>query len=111
MICVCVPESVRVPVPLAPELIVAPPPRVTVIVPLATLSLVVDRLLSPSLTLTPAIAKEVFLTTVWADGITLMGASTTELTVIATVLEFVNAVASVDRTVSVSEPLKLALPW
>ena len=49
--------------------------------------------------------------TVCAPGTVFTGPSFTELTVIATASESVAPLASVDSTVSVSAPLKSALPW
>ena len=111
MIWACVPESVRVELPLAPALIVAPPARLTFNVPLVTVSCVVARLPSTSLTLTPLIESAVSSLTVCAPGTVFTGPSFTELTVIETASESVTPLPSVDRTVSVSEPLKLRLPW
>jgi hypothetical protein len=48
--------------------------------------------------------------TVCAPGTVFTGASLTAVTVIATVSESVAPLASVDSTVSVSAPLKSALP-
>ena len=98
-------------VPFAPALIVAPPARLTVTVPFVTVSCVVDRLPSTSLTLTPPIESAVSSFTVCAPGTVFTGPSFTELTVIATASESVDALPSVVGTVSVSEPLKFRLPW
>ena len=111
MIWACVPESVRVEDPLAPALIVAPPARLTFSAPLVTLSCVVERLPSTSLTLTPAIESAVSSFTVCAPGTLFTGPSFTALTVIATLSESVAPLVSVDSTVRPSAPLKLALPW
>ena len=111
MICACVPDSVRVEEPFAPALMVAPPARLTFSEPLVTVSCVVARLPSTSLTLTPAMESAVSSLTVCAPGTVLTGPSFTELTVIATASESVAPLASVDTTVSASAPLKSALPW
>ena len=76
-----------------------------------TVSCVVARLPSTSLTETPAIESDVSSLTVCAPGTVFTGPSFTEVTVIATASESVAPLASVDSTVSVSAPLKLALPW
>ncbi len=111
MICACVPDSVRVEEPLAPALMLAPPARLTFNVPLATVSCVVARLPSTSLTEIPPIESNVSSFTVCAPGTVFTGPSFTEETVIETASESVAPFASVERTVSVSEPLKSALPW
>ena len=111
MICACVPESVRVELPLAPALMLAPPTKLTFSEPLATVSCVETRLPSTSLTEMPAMESAVSSLTVCAPGTVLRGPSFTDVTVIATASESVAPFASVDRTVSVSAPLKLALPW
>ena len=105
------PDSVRVEEPFAPALIVAPPARLTFSAPLVTVSCVVDRLPSTSLTEIPPIESAVSSLTVCAPGTVFTGPSFTELTVIATASESVAPFASVDSTVSVSAPLKSALPW
>ena len=87
----------------------APPPAVTLSVPLVTVSVVVSALLSTSATETPAIGRVVSSLTVCAPGTVLTGASFTGLTVMATVSVSV-AVPSPVVTVSVSEPLKSRLP-
>ncbi len=110
MICVSLPDKVSVALPLAPALMVAPPARLTFSVPLATASCVVDRLPSTSLTEMPAIGSEASSFTVCAPGTVFTGPSFTEVTVMATASESVAPLASVDRTLSVSEPLKSALP-
>jgi hypothetical protein len=66
---------------------------------------------STSFTEIPAIESEVSSLTVCAPGTVFSGPSFTEVTVIATASESVAPFASVDRTVSVSAPLKSALPW
>ena len=71
--------------PLAPLVIVAPPARLTVRLPLSTLSLLVARLPSTSLTLMPVMASAVSSFTVWAPGTVLTGASLTAVTVIVVV--------------------------
>ena len=111
LICACVPDSVSVELPFAPALIVAPPARLTFSAPLVTLTCVVDRLPSTSLTEIPPIGSAVSSLTVCAAGTTLTGPSFTELTVIATASESVAPLASVESRVSVSAPLKSALPW
>ncbi len=111
LICAWVPDSVSVPLPLAPAEIVAPPARLTLTVPLATESCVVERLPSTSFTLMPETDSAVFQTVVCAPGTVLTGASATAATVIATVSESVRPLLSVLVTVSVSAPLKFALPW
>ena len=111
LIWACVPDRVRVEEPLAPALMVAPPARLTLRAPLVTLSCVVARLPSTSFTEIPAIESEVSSFTVCAPGTLFTGPSLTEVTVIATVSESVAPLASVERTVSVSAPLKSALPW
>ena len=111
MIWACVPDRVRVDEPFAPELMVAPPARLTFSVPFVTESCVVERLPSTSLTLTPLIESTVSSFTVWAPGTVLTGPSLTELTVIETASESVTPLPSVESTVSVSEPLKLRFPW
>jgi hypothetical protein len=110
LICACVPDSVRVEEPLAPAPIVAPPARLTVTVPLVTVSCVVDKLPSTSLTLMPPIGKAVSSLTVCAPGMLFTGPSFTEVTAMATAAESVTPLPSVDTTVSVSEPLKSGLP-
>ncbi len=111
MICACVPESVSVELPFAPALTVAPPARLTFNVPLVTVSCVVERLPSTSLTDIPPIESNVSSFTVCAPGTAFTGPSLTELTVMETASESVAPLASVDSTVRVSPPLKLALPW
>ena len=111
MICAWVPEIVRVDEPFAPALMVAPPARLTFSAPLVTVSCVVARLPSTSLTEMPAIESAVSSFTVCAPGTVLTGPSFTELTVIATESESVAPLASVESSVRVSEPLKSALPW
>ena len=82
--------------PLPP--IVAPPPVVTLSVPLVTVSVVVSGAPSASATDTPAIGSAVSSLTVCAPGTVLTGASFTGLTVIATVSMSVRgAVAGGDR--------------
>ncbi|MCY1381475.1 hypothetical protein D9M69_693860 [compost metagenome] len=76
------PARVSVALPLAPAEIVAPPPRSTVSVPLATLNWVVARLPSTSTTLMPVIGRAVSSSTPWAPGTVLTGASLTGVTVI-----------------------------
>ena len=111
MICAWVPDSVSVALPFAPALIVAPPARLTFSAPFVTESCVVARLPSTSLTETPLIESDVSSFTVCAPGTVFTGPSFTELTVIATASESVAPLLSVERTVSVSAPLKSALPW
>ncbi len=111
MICAWVPDRVSVKLPLAPELIVAPPASDTLSTPLVTVSCVVERLPSTSLTDTPLIESTASSFTVCAPGTVFTGPSFTELTVIETASESVTPFASVARTVSVSPPLKSALPW
>ena len=111
LIWACVPDSVSVEEPFAPALMVAPPARLTVTVPFVTVSCVVARLPSTSFTEMPAIESAVSSLTVCAPGTVFTGPSFTELTVIATASESVAPFASVERTVSVSAPLKSALPW
>ena len=77
------PVSVTVPEPLPP--IVAPPPVVTLSVPLVTVSVVVSDPPSTSATDTPAIDSGVSSTTVCAPGTVFTGASFTALTVTVTV--------------------------
>jgi len=110
LICAWVPDSVRVEEPFAPALMVAPPARLTFNAPLVTLSCVVERLPSASLTAIPAIEREVSSLTVCAPGTVFTGPSFTGLTVIATASESVAPLASVESTVRVSEPLKSAPP-
>ncbi len=97
--------------PFAPALIVAPPATLTVTVPFVTLSCVVERLPSTSLTLTPLIESAVSSFTLCAPGTLFTGPSLTEETVIATASESITPLPSVETTVSVSEPLKFELPW
>ena len=104
------PDRVRVELPLAPELIVAPPARLTFSVPFVTVSCVVERLPSTSFTETPLIESAVSSLTVCATGTVFTGPSFTGLTVIATASESVAPFASVESTVRVSEPSKLRLP-
>jgi hypothetical protein len=59
LICACVPDSVSVELPFAPALMVAPPARLTLSVPLVTVSWVLDRLPSTSLTERPPIESDV----------------------------------------------------
>ena len=73
MICAWVPESVSVELPFAPALMVAPPARLTLSVPLLTVSRVADRLPSTSLTEMPAIESDVSSLTVCAPGTVLPG--------------------------------------
>ena len=61
--------------PLAPLLMVAPPAKLTVRLPLSTLILLVARLPSTSLTLMPVIDSAVSSFTLWALGTVLTGAS------------------------------------
>ena len=105
------PDSVRVEEPFAPALIVAPPARLTFSVPFVTLSCVVARLPSTSLTDIPLIESALSSFTVCAPGTVFIGPSFTELTVIATASESAAPFASVESTVRVSEPLKSGLPW
>ena len=107
MIWAALPESVTAAVPLPP--IVAPPPVVTLSVPLVTVSVVVSGEPSTSATDTPAMDSAVSSLTLCAPGTVLTGASFTGLTVMATV-SMSCAVPSLVVTVSVSEPLKLRLP-
>ena len=79
--------------------------------PLVTVSCVLERLPSTSLTQTPPIESAVSSFTVCAPGTVFTGPSFTEVTVIATASESVAPLASVESTVSVSAPLKSALPW
>ena len=79
-------------------------------VPFVTVSCVVERLPSTSLTLTPEIESAVSSLTVCTPGTVLTGPSLTELTVIETASESVTPLPSVESTVSVSEPLKFGLP-
>ena len=109
LICAWVPESVRVEVPLAPALIVAPPARLTFSAPLVTLSCVVARLPSTSLTEIPAIESDVSSFTLCAPGTVFTGPSFTELTVIATASESVAPLASVESTVSVSRAVEVGV--
>ncbi len=111
MIWAWVPESVRVELPFAPALMLAPPARLTFRAPLVTLSCVVARLPSTSLTEIPAIESAVSSLTVCAPGTVFTGPSLIEVTVMATASESVAPLASVESTVSVSAPLKSALPW
>ena len=107
MIWAAVPLIVTVPVPLPP--MVAPPPVVTLSVPLATVSVVVSAVLSTSATDTPAIGSVVSSLTLCAPGTVFTGGSFTALTVIGTVSVSFNVPSEV-VTVSVSAPLKLRLP-
>jgi len=66
---------------------------------------------STSPTLTPLIDSALSSFTVCAPGTVFTGPSLTELTVMATASESVAPLASVDRTVRLSAPLKFALPW
>ena len=100
-----VPESVRVLVPLAPALMVAPPARLTVTVPFVTPSCTVLRLPSTSETPIPGIASAVSSFTVCGPGTVFTGALSTAVTVIATVSTAVTAFVSVLVTVSISGPL------
>ena len=113
LICASVPDRVSVEEPLAPALMLAPPARLTLSVPFETLSCVVARLPSTSITLivlAPVKTSTASSLTVRAPGTVLTGASFTELTVIATASESVAPFASVESTVSVSAPLNSALP-
>ena len=89
--------------------IVAPPPVVTLSVPLVTVSVVVSGAPSASATDTPAIGSVVSSLTLCAPGTVLTGASFTGLTVMA-IVSMSCAVPSPVVTVSVSGPLKLRLP-
>jgi hypothetical protein len=83
LIWACVPESVSVELPFAPALIVAPPARLTVTVPLVTVKRVVERLPSTSFTLIvfgPVNVSAVSSFTVRAPGTVLTGASFTAVT-------------------------------
>jgi hypothetical protein len=111
LICACVPDRVRVEEPFAPALIVAPPASETFSVPLVTVSCVVDRLPSTSLTAIPPTERTVSSLTDCAPGTVFTGPSFTELTVMATASESVAPLPSVESTVSVSAPLKFGLPW
>ena len=79
--------------------------------PLVTVSCVVERLPSTSLTDDAGDRERRVFVHVCAPGTVFTGPSFTELTVIATASESVAPLASVDSTVSVSAPLKSALPW
>ena len=79
--------------------------------PFVTVSWVVERLPSTSLTETPPIESAVSSFTVCAPGTVFTGPSFTEETVIETASESVAPFASVESTVRVSAPLKSALPW
>ncbi len=96
---------------MAPALILAAPLNVTFSVPLVTASCTVDRLPSTSLTLMPAMGRDVFSLTVCAPGTVLSGLSLAALTVMLTVSLSVAALLSVERIVNVSAPLKFKLPW
>ena len=107
---VSVPLSVKVLVPLAPALMVAAPLKVTVTVPCVTVSWVVARLPSTSVTLIrlgPVIANAVSSSTLTAAGAVFTGASLILLTVILTTSMSFNGTPalSVLVTVSVSGPL------
>ena len=91
--CAAVPAIVTVPEPLPP--IVAPPPAVTLSVPLVTVSVVVRLPPSTSLTVTPAIAVGVSSTTVWPPGTVLTGASLTGVMLRVTVAVLLSPFASV----------------
>ena len=77
-----VPDSVKVALLLAPALMVAPPARLTVTRPLATVRRVVARLPSTSLTLTPAMASATSSVAACAPGTVLTGASLITITLI-----------------------------
>ena len=111
LICACVPAEVSVDEPFAPALIVAPPARLTVTVPFVTVSCVVVRLPSTSLTLTPPIESAVSSFTVCAPGTVFTGPSFTEVTVIATASESVTPLPSRARHRQRVAPLKFRLPW
>ena len=91
----CVPDKVRVFVPLAPALMVAAPDNVTVSVPLVTANCTVLKLPSASVTEMPPIASAVSSFTVCAPGTVFTGASFTAPTVIPTVSTSVALLASV----------------
>ena len=99
MICAWVPARVRVPVPFAPALIVAPPARLTVTVPLPTVSAVVARLPSTSVTESPLIDSAVSSLTVCAPGTVFTGASFTAATVSVTVCVALGVAPSLATTV------------
>jgi hypothetical protein len=114
LICACVPASVRVAEPFAPAPMVAPPARLTFSTPFATLSCVVARLPSTSLTLTalpPVKASAVSSLTLTAAGVEFTGPSLTAFTVMLIASESVAPLASVESTVRVSAPLNSASPW
>ena len=96
--------------PFAPALIVAPPARLTVTVPLPTVSAVVAKLPSTSVTESPLIDSAVSSLTVCAPGTVFTGASLTLVTLIVTVSVSATALLSVETTVSVSVPLKFRFP-
>ena len=73
LICACVPDSVRLALALAPALMVAPPARLTLSVPLPTLTLTVARLPCGSTTDTPLITRVVSSLTDCAPGTVLTG--------------------------------------
>ena len=101
MICACVPESVRVELPFAPALIVAPPARLTVTAPLVTVRRVVERLPSTSLTLTPPIESAVSSFTACAPGTALTGASFAPLIVKETFRVVPSALVTVNVSIAV----------
>ena len=74
----------RVTVPVALPVMVAPPPAVTLSVPLVTLTVVVSAPPSTSATLTPAMASGLSSAVLWAPGTVLTGASLTAVTVTLT---------------------------
>jgi hypothetical protein len=90
---------------------VAPPARLTVSVPLETVRRVVARLPSTSVTEIPPIGRAVVLVHRLGARHRIHRPVVDRADVIATASESVAPLASVETTVSVSEPLKSALPW
>ena len=86
LIWACVPDSVKVPLLLAPALMVAPPARLMVRLPLTTVRRVVARLPSTSLTLTPDIVSARSSVATCAPGTVLTGASLVPVTVMVSVV-------------------------
>ena len=74
MTCARLPLKVRLPLVLLPALMLAPPARFTVTLPLPTDSCTLARLLSPSATDKPLMARARSSLVLWAPGTLLMGA-------------------------------------
>ena len=88
LIWACVPDRVRLGLPLTPALMVAPLRLAMVTLPLPTVRRVLARLPSTSLTLKPLMVRLTSSVAVWVPGTVLTGASLTEMTVMVATAVF-----------------------